>query len=102
MFFKKNQINVEELHKQLDGVNIIDVRTPEEYNEYHIPNAQNIPMNTLIVGHAGFLDKDVEYYIICLSGSRSQEVINHLKHLGYILYNVRGGTSEYIRKFGRE
>lgn len=68
---------------------IIDVRTIEEYNEKHIENAYNIPLDE--IENIGDYIQDKNKYIIvyCRSGNRSKQAQTTLKQLGYInVYNL--------------
>lgn len=68
---------------------IIDVRSSEEYNEGHIKNAINIPLDEI---------KDINYnketniILYCATGVRSSEAAKELSSLGYTkIYNLDGG-----------
>ncbi|GIX04064.1 MAG: sulfurtransferase [Planctomycetaceae bacterium] len=72
---------------------LIDVRTPAEYQEVHIPWARNIPLDrldpeTLRREYAG-----VEtLYVVCRSGSRGRQACEKLLAAGLNVVNVEGGT----------
>ena len=46
--FKQSNINqgIEE-YKRTDGAVLLDVRTPQEYQEGHIPESKNVPLQQL-------------------------------------------------------
>ena len=72
-----------------DGAIILDVRTVEEFNREHIPNAINIPLDDI---DSVDFDKDSTLIVYCQSGMRSLEAVNTLADLGYTsLYNLDGG-----------
>jgi len=55
-----------------DSVVIIDVRTPQEFNEGHIPKSLLIDIySPTFPTKISELDKSKDYYIYCRSGSRS-------------------------------
>ena len=71
------------------GATIIDVRTVEEFNREHIPNAVNIPLDG--IEKIGY-DKNDVLIIYCQTGIRSKEAVQKLANLGYTsLYNLDGG-----------
>lgn len=77
---------------------IIDVRTPEEYNLSHIPNAKNIdfynPQN--FMQEIEKLDKEHSYYIYCRTGARSANSCALMSELGFNnTYNLVGGIVEW-------
>jgi hydroxyacylglutathione hydrolase len=74
---------------------VLDVRTPEEYAQGHVPAAKNIPVDTLADNLAG-LDKSAEVYVICQSGRRSAAASSMLAEHGYHPVNVNGGTAKWI------
>ena len=63
---------------------ILDVRTPEEYAEGHIPGAINLP-NEDIHGQDPELlpKKDQKILVYCRSGNRSRQASEKLYDLGY-------------------
>ncbi len=63
---------------------LIDVRTPEEYQQGHIDNAVNIDwMDTSFDSRVQNLDKDKTIYVYCKKGGRSAKAFDRLKSLGY-------------------
>ena len=63
---------------------IVDVRTPDEYKEGHIPNAINIPNETINeTVYNKLKDKDQLILIYCRSGSRSRQAAYKMQKLGY-------------------
>lgn len=63
---------------------IVDVRTPDEYKEGHIPNAINIPNETINeTVYNKLKDKNQLILIYCRSGSRSRQVAYKMQKLGY-------------------
>ena len=63
---------------------IVDVRTPDEYKEGHIPNAINIPNETINEAVYNKLkDKNQLILIYCRSGSRSRQAAYKMQKLGY-------------------
>ena len=75
-----------------DGLVILDVRTPEEFDAGHIPGAVNIDFYEVSFPndlHA--LDKDIPYAIYCRSGNRSGETIGMMEDLGFVDVSELGG-----------
>ena len=66
------------------GSIVVDVRTPEEYAEGHIPGAINIPLDTLGDEQPAELpDLDQRIYVYCRSGRRSATSTAILAGIGY-------------------
>ena len=68
-----------------DNSKLIDVREKDEYDEYHIDNAINIPY-TNIVDDIKLLDDitlDTPIIVYCRSGARSSKAYEALKNAGY-------------------
>ena len=90
-------IVIEELQQLLkqspDKITIIDVRSPEEFGEKHIPGAINIPLGELESSSIE-LSKQAMIITVCgKGGGRSQQGAALLKQIGFI--NARflcGGT----------
>ena len=51
--------------KNLNNSNIIDIRNSQKYNEGHILNAKNIPIEQLLIYPNKYLNKKKKYYIYC-------------------------------------
>ena len=61
---------------------LIDVRTPAEYKEGHIPSALLIPYDE-IEKHTAEIPKEKIIILYCHSGRRSGIALSKLKDLGY-------------------
>ena len=48
--------------KQLNNPNLIDIRSIEKYNNKHIMNAVNIPLEQLLIKPEKYLNKERKYY----------------------------------------
>ncbi|MBG9988435.1 rhodanese-like domain-containing protein [Aerococcaceae bacterium DSM 111176] len=88
-------ISIKELESKVEqGANVLDVREIHEFNEGHIPNAQNLPLSNL-ENTASTLNKNDEYYVVCAMGGRSQRASEYLDHLGYNVITVKGGMTTW-------
>ena len=77
---------------------IIDVRTPQEYNEGHIAHAVNIDFlaQDSFVQKIAALDKAQSVYLYCRSGNRSGKAALQLDSLGFKhIYDLEGGYTEW-------
>ncbi len=76
-----------------DSVQLVDVRTPQEYAEGHIDGALNINVQSddfqQIVDKE--LSKDFTILVYCRSGRRSMDAAEILTKLGYKVVNLKGG-----------
>lgn len=74
-FFKQSNINqgIEE-YKRTAGAVLLDVRTPQEYQEGHIPESKNVPLQQLdnIVSVAKNKDIPLLYTVIPVLGAVRQ------------------------------
>lgn len=82
---------------QSEDVQLIDVRTPEEYNEGHIENSQNIDYKSpTFAEDILVLDKTKPVIVYCKSGKRSGNSSKILKKAGFeIVYDLEGGILEW-------
>ena len=98
-FFKQSNINqgIEE-YKMTVGAVLLDVRTPQEYQEGHIPESKNVPLQQLdnIVSVAK--NKDIPLFVYCYSGSRSRQATGMLQHMEYMKVKNIGGIAAYTGK----
>ena len=98
-FFKQPDINqgVQE-YKNAVGAVLLDVRTPQEYREGHIPGSQNVPLQQLDKVEEVTDNKDTVLYVYCRSGARSRQAVSLLKHMGYTNVHNIGGIAAYSGK----
>lgn len=93
------QISMEEakvIIEEEKGYIIVDVRTPDEFADKHIPNAINIPNETIGTEEiAGLPDKDQKILVYCRSGNRSKQAAEKLVKLGYTNVVEIGGINDW-------
>ena len=86
-------------NKTKNRLNIIDVRTPEEYREYHIKDSVNINYNDNFKYHISKLNKNKKYLIYCRTGHRSSEALKIMKSLGFkYVYEMEKGIKGWKEK----
>ena len=79
-------------------VELLDVRTPGEFESAHVPGARLMPLDELDAG--AFLKqrgKAEPVYVLCQSGGRARKAIEKLQQAGFgggVL--VEGGTQAWI------
>ncbi len=86
-------ISPQELAQRLAGceVELVDVRSLEEYAAGHIPGARHLPLQELTERWRE-LDPSVTYALICRSGRRSAMAAHFLLSCGFVrVHNVDGG-----------
>ena len=75
-----------------DQVGLIDVRTPWEYNWFHIRGAVNKPELIADIQALPQTDKEKPVVVICMTGHRSPLVAYRLKKQGFEkVYNLTWG-----------
>ncbi len=86
----KEVLKAEENNPSVDFVNVC---TPAEYAEKHIPGVRSVPLDDL-EARRGEFDGKKTIYIHCRSGRRGGRAIEKLQSLGVTaeLVNVEGGT----------
>lgn len=93
-------ISVVEFQKLMNddkNIQLIDVRTANEFNEGHLQNAQNIDFNSKdFKEQIEKLDKSKKTLIYCLSGGRSGNALNLMNEIGFKeVYNMQGGILQW-------
>ena len=86
----KNQI--------VNNVQLIDVRTSEEFNAGHIEGSINIDFKNEEVFYQSFqkLDKKNPVYVYCRSGNRSKKSADKLLEMGFSkVFDLKGGYIEW-------
>ena len=93
------QITMEEAVTMMEeetGYIILDVRTPQEYNEKHIPGAINIANESIGTEDISALqDNDQLILVYCRSGNRSKQASEKLVKLGYTNIIEIGGINSW-------
>jgi len=88
-----------ELQKMLmaqPSVPVIDVRTPAEFAEAHVPQACNVPLDKLKPDSLQ-LQKDQPVYLLCRSGGRAAKAADKFVKEGFTQpVVVEGGTFAWI------
>ena len=75
---------------------VVDVRSLEEYNEGHIPNAISIPLETIEnEAETKLKNKDDLILVYCRSGRRSREAALRLIEKGYTNVIDFGGIQDW-------
>ena len=76
-----------------DSVQLVDVRTPEEYKVKHLKGAQNICVTDDDFSEkVKTLDKNKPVYVYCKMGARSADAAQKLRKLGFTkIYDMDGG-----------
>ncbi|MBO5478781.1 MAG: rhodanese-like domain-containing protein [Clostridia bacterium] len=82
-----------EIMKENSLAILLDVRSKQEYDEYHLEGAICIPTYELKNEIIKIVEnKEQTIIVYCQSGGRSRKAINMLKKMGYkSLYEIRGG-----------
>jgi len=95
------EIDIDEFADRLgEGVRVIDVREPDEYEAGHVPGAELIPLGT-VAEHLDRFVADGTTYVICKSGGRSMRACELASSQGYDVVNVTGGTGAWMES-GRD
>lgn len=94
-------ITTKEFYKNISesksDVQLVDVRTPGEFNSGHLKNAYNIDYNDRrFLTEINTLDKNKPTYVYCRSGARSAGAMEDMIGLGFTqVYNMTGGIKAW-------
>ena len=94
------EISVDEAYQmyQQGEALFLDVRTVEEWNDYHAPDTTLIPLDEL-QARASELPKDRPIVVVCRSGNRSQSGRDILLSAGFTnVTSMAGGLSTWREK----
>lgn len=96
-------MNVDAFEKAIaeeEKLQLIDVRTQDEFFGGHIPNSISIDVSTgfFMQKAEAYLDINQKVYVYCKSGARSMEAAQMLKEKGYQVVNLKGGFDEWKAK----
>ena len=75
------------------GLVVLDIRTPEEFNEARLANAINVDYyDADFAEQLDGLDKNDPYVMYCRTGNRSSDAVKTMKDLGFVeVYEIDGG-----------
>ena len=101
-FLKQPDINqgVKEF-RQREGALLLDVRTPQEYREGHIPGSKNVPLQQLDKISSVADNQNTPLFVYCHSGARSRQATAMLQSMGYTNVTNIGGITAYSGKVER-
>ena len=90
------EISAEQAYQKYQaGAFVLDVRTQDEWNEYHAPNTTLIPLDQL-QARMSEIPRDKEIVIVCHSGNRSQQGRDILLSGGFTrVTSMAGGLKEW-------
>jgi rhodanese-related sulfurtransferase len=95
-------ISVEEMQSllKMDEVQLVDVRTPKEYNSGYIANSKNIDYMASDFDEAiKVLNKELPVILYCRSGRRSADGSIKLVKAGFVqVYNLEGGILQWEKE----
>lgn len=78
-----------------NGAFVLDVRTQEEWNEFHAPNTTLIPLDQL-ASRLNEVPRDRQVVVVCRSGNRSQQGRDVLLEAGFEqVTSMTGGLNEW-------
>jgi rhodanese-related sulfurtransferase len=92
------RISAAEAKQMIDqGVTVVDVRTPAEWGNGHIPQAQHVPLDSILARPRDVI-KDDNVIFVCQVGQRSALAAEMAAAVGFrTLYNLEGGTDAWIK-----
>ena len=90
---EEDDISLEELNElRKRGITIIDVRSPQEFQENHIDGAISIPEYEIKKDIIDRINPEEEIIVYCSGGGRSKKAKKKLEKLGYKkVYNLYNG-----------
>jgi sulfur-carrier protein adenylyltransferase/sulfurtransferase len=94
-----DEVSVQELKRALDqpqlGIQVLDVREPDEYQIASVPGARLMPLSSL-AQRVSELDPAKSYYLHCHRGGRSLRAVELLRQHGFTqVKSVRGGIEAW-------
>ncbi|MCM1371106.1 MAG: rhodanese-like domain-containing protein [Clostridium sp.] len=89
-------ISLKDFENQRGNFEIVDIRSIEKYNNNHIYDSINIPMEKLISTPEKYLNKNKLYCIYCTRGVSSLKVGKILSKLGYRILSLDGGYEAWL------
>ena len=97
----KTSLDAAEFEKAISGsdsVQLLDVRTPQEFNGGHLANAllADWKQEQEFLRRVSFMDKEKAVFVYCLGGGRSAEAAEKMREMGYkYVYELKGGINAW-------
>ncbi len=88
-------VSAAEYEEHKSEVFLLDVREPDEFEEWHIPNAYLIPLGQLMRRLAE-VPRDRAVVCVCSVGGRSARAADYLRSQGIKGFNLRGGMRSWM------
>ena len=93
--FSVPTIAVDQLPTPLpEGLTVLDVREPVEWQHGHLEGSVHVPM-TELPDRLAEVPTDGQVLVVCKVGSRSARVVQYLVHQGVDAFNLDGGLLEW-------
>jgi peroxiredoxin family protein/rhodanese-related sulfurtransferase/TusA-related sulfurtransferase len=89
----------EDYPEKTSGGVILDVRTPHEFETWHVPAARNVPLSQMRRSLDG-LDRSKTCYVYCKVGFRSYLAYRILKQAGFKARTLSGGATTFCGYHG--
>ncbi|MEN6293255.1 MAG: rhodanese-like domain-containing protein [Methanobacterium sp.] len=95
----KEVFTILEKHRNDPDFVILDVRTPEEYDDGHIENAYLLTFKSgSFENELGKMDKNKKYFVYCRTGRKSRKAVELMKKRGYMeAHSIIGGVDKWKR-----
>lgn len=91
-------MNVETLANLLDETLVVDVRSPAEFHEGHIPGALLLPLDHLLAELPTLQTIETPLVLACDDGLRAREAESRLAAAGLLAHVLEGGLAAWRAK----
>ncbi len=93
----KDVFNILEKHRDNPDFVVLDVRTPEEYEEGHIENAYLLNVKSdSFEDELGKMDKNKRYFVYCRTGRKSRKAVELMEKSRYKeAHSIVGGIDKW-------
>src|SRR5690625_1352660 len=105
---QKVQVVSTEMYKEFvkdNSITLVDVRTPEEFEEGALPGAVNIDYYDEENFHKAYdaFDRKEPIYLYCRTGNRSIKTAEKLMKMGFEeIYDMEGGYMQWTKDLDKE
>jgi rhodanese-related sulfurtransferase len=81
--------------EHLDAIQLVDCRERDEWDAGRIDGAILLPLNTILAGAGGDLDREKPVVVVCRSGNRSELATMMFQARGFDAHNLEGGMERW-------